>query len=243
MLKTLLATALAASSFAACAIPQISVGQMYDFIEGDKSTYLKRISNNGDNTAFIKTEVSEVSWDASGRKTEKRIDANAASSANIDGLIVTPARMIVPAKGMQPSRLLVTGNRDKERYYRVRYIPVMPKDQYEFGQTKKEFEQYNNKLNVGINILTGYGTMTIVRPKNVIFNTVINDNGGDITIVNNGNSSIILDGLRQCANNKCAESSSSIVLPGKKIQLRKIAKKSWQFTLLEGNKKSPKSFG
>lgn len=110
-MKKLLATALMAMSFTAAAIPQISVGQMYEFIDGDKSTLLKRIMNNGDNTAFIKTEVSEITWNANGQKNEKRFDASAISNASVDGLIVTPARMIVPAKNMQPARFIVTGSR------------------------------------------------------------------------------------------------------------------------------------
>jgi P pilus assembly chaperone PapD len=241
--KKLLATALMAMSFTAAAIPQISVGQMYEFIDGDKSTLLKRIMNNGDNTAFIKTEVSEITWNANGQKNEKRFDASAISNASVDGLIVTPARMIVPAKNMQPARFIVTGSRDKERYYRVRFIPVMPKDQYEFGQTKKDFDDYSKKLNAGVNVLTGFGTIAVVRPKNATFNTTIQSEGNSITIRNNGNSTIVLDNIKQCAGNNCSESASTILLPGKQHQLRKEVKKSWQFTLLEGRKKTPKTFG
>ena len=242
-MKTLFTTALLAVSFTATAIPQISVGQMYEFIESDKSTLLKRVMNNGDNTAFIKTEVSEITWSASGQKDEKRFDANAISNASVDGLIATPARMIVPAKNMQSARLIVTGNRDKERYYRVRFIPVMPKDQYEFGQTKKDFDEYSKKLNAGVNVLTGFGTIAVVRPKNATFNTAIQDAGNSIIIRNNGNSTIVLDNIKQCAGNICSESVSTILLPGKQHQLRKEMKKSWQFTLLEGSKKTSKTFG
>ena len=40
--------------------------------------------------------------------------------------MASPARLIVPAKGMQGTRLLHMGGRDTERYFRVRFVPVVP---------------------------------------------------------------------------------------------------------------------
>jgi hypothetical protein len=39
---------------AAYAGPQINVGTVYDYLDADKSTYLKRVFNSGDSTAFVK---------------------------------------------------------------------------------------------------------------------------------------------------------------------------------------------
>jgi P pilus assembly chaperone PapD len=239
--KLMLLCGLTASSLAS-ALPQIHIGSMHDFIDSDKSTLLKRIGNRGDQTAFVRTQVSEIFYYPDGKKVEKKIDAQDASKGNIDGLVFTPSRMIIPAKGMQSGRLLFSGNRDRERYYRVRFIPVMPKNEYEFGQTKKEFEAYKKKLNAGVTILTGYGAIVVVRPRNTQFNTEITQTGKKIVVHNKGNSSISLDTIKQCEKNKCSPATYAIVLPGHKYTLQ-MESNSLQFTLLEGGKKTPKSFG
>jgi P pilus assembly chaperone PapD len=224
------------------ALPQINIGTMHDFIDGDRSTLLKRISNRGDQTAFVRTQVAEILYQADGKKQEKPIDAKEAAKGNIDGLVFTPSRMIIPANGMQSGRMLFSGNRDRERYYRVRFIPVMPKNEHEFGQTKKEYTEYKSKLTAGVTILTGYGAIIIVRPKNTKFNTTIDQIGKSIVITNKGNSSISLDGIKQCVKEKCSSASYSMVLPGSKHTLKIEANHSLQFTLLEGSKKTSKSF-
>jgi len=243
MFKIILVLALAGASLHAAAIPKITVGSMYDFIESDKSTLLKRIRNSGDDTGYVRVDVSEVSYLPNGGKLEKKIDATAAASGKVDGLIFTPSRMIIPANGMQTGRLVVVGKRDKERYYRVRYIPVMPKDQYEFGQSKKQYDEYKKSLNAGVSILTGYGAMVIVRPENVVFNTDIAQRDNKIIITNKGNSSIKLEGIKLCQGGKCGDASSVILMPGKQHNLKQESQKNWQFTLLEGSKKTPKKFG
>ena len=43
--------------------PQINVGTVYDYLEADKSTYLKRVFNSGDATAFVKINVLEIVYD------------------------------------------------------------------------------------------------------------------------------------------------------------------------------------
>ena len=48
-------------------------------------------------------------------------------------LIATPQRMIVPPSEFQSIRLLWPVSREKERYYRVRLIPVMPGKSNDFG--------------------------------------------------------------------------------------------------------------
>lgn len=40
--------------------PQINVGTVYDYLDADKSTYLKRVFNSGDATAFVKVDVLEI---------------------------------------------------------------------------------------------------------------------------------------------------------------------------------------
>lgn len=239
---SLLATMLAACGVAH-AIPKITIGPMYEFIDGDKSTLQKRIRNQGEDTAYVRVEVREITYLMGNKKQERPINTQEAARGNVDGLIFTPARMIIPAKSMQSGRMVVSGDRTKERYYRVRFIPVMPKDHYEFGQTQKEFDNYKSKVNAGVSVLTGYGAMVVVRPQNMIFNTRIEEQGQNIIVSNNGNSSVQLDAIKNCRANSCPEGSSAIVLPGSVYTLKKESTSSLQFTLLEGNKKTPKKFG
>lgn len=243
MLKKTLCMVLLSFCGMANSAPNINIGAMYEFIDGDKSTLSKRIRNQGDQTGYVRTEVSEIIYLNDGKKQERKIDAQAAAKGNVDGLIFTPSRMIIPAKGIQTGRLVVTGQRDKERYYRVRFIPVMPKDHYEFNQSKKEFDAYRDKLSAGVNVLTGYGAMIIVRPKNQIFNTQIEHIGNHIVFKNRGNSSVVLEQIKECRQNQCDDEKGTILLPGKEHRLLKKEKYSLQLMLLEGNKKTPKKFG
>jgi hypothetical protein len=48
-------------SLAVQAGPQINVGTVYDYLDGDKSTYLKRVFNSGDSTAFVKVNILKLS--------------------------------------------------------------------------------------------------------------------------------------------------------------------------------------
>ncbi len=105
--------------------PQINVGTVYDYLEADKSTYLKRVFNSGDATAFVKINVLEIVYDDAGTPKEIAVE-NAADGASRNGLMASPARLIVPAQGMQGTRLLYMGERDRERYFRVRFVPVVP---------------------------------------------------------------------------------------------------------------------
>jgi hypothetical protein len=52
--------------------------------------------------------------------------------------MASPARLIVPAKGMQGTRLLHMGARDTERYFRVRFVPVVPEKEDEFAVSSEE---------------------------------------------------------------------------------------------------------
>ena len=61
MTRLFLLSMLSVFCMAANAGPQINVGTVYDYLDGDKSTYLKRVFNSGDSTAFVKVNVLELS--------------------------------------------------------------------------------------------------------------------------------------------------------------------------------------
>jgi hypothetical protein len=134
------------------AAPSINIGTVYDYLDGDKSTYLKRVFNGGDSTAFVKVNILEILYDADGKSQEVPLKSNTDGKSR-DGLMASPARLIVPANGMQGTRLLFMGERDRERYFRVRFVPVVPEKEDEFAVSGEEREDYKKSLSAGVTVL------------------------------------------------------------------------------------------
>ncbi|WP_332766246.1 molecular chaperone [Pseudomonas koreensis] len=219
--------------------PQINVGTVYDYLDADKSTYLKRVFNSGDATAFVKVNVLEIVYAADGTSQEIAVE-NAADGASRNGLMASPARLIVPAQGMQGTRLLYMGERDRERYFRVRFVPVVPEKEDEFVVTNEEREDYKNSLSAGVNVMTGFGTIFFVRPKDARFDTVVNDSAHRYELRNNGNTVIIVDEFKSCSLTKdsdCGATTKHHVLAGKTFNFDKEKGREYRFFLIEGAEK------
>ncbi|MCR8934993.1 MULTISPECIES: molecular chaperone [unclassified Pseudomonas] len=219
--------------------PQINVGTVYDYLDADKSTYLKRVFNSGDATAFVKVNVLEIVYAADGTSQEIAIE-NAADGASRNGLMASPARLIVPAQGMQGTRLLYMGERDRERYFRVRFVPVVPEKEDEFVVSNEEREDYKNSLSAGVNVMTGFGTIFFVRPKDARFDTVINDSASRYELRNNGNTVIIIDEFKSCSLTKdsdCGATTKHHVMAGKTFAFDKEKGREYRFFLIEGAEK------
>ena len=216
--------------------PSINVGVVYDYLDGDKSTYLKRIFNGGTSTAFVKVEILEIVYDAQGGAKEVPLQLQADSRAR-DGLVASPARLIVPANAMQGTRLVYLGERASERYFRVRYIPVMPEKEDAFAVTEEEREAYQKTLQAGVSVLAGYGTVFFVRPKDTRFDTRIENGGARYAVRNNGNSVIEVDEFKSCVVGKAADcypTTKNHVLPGRTFSFDKEAGREYRFKIVEG---------
>ncbi len=216
--------------------PSINVGVVYDYLDGDKSTYLKRIFNGGTSTAFVKVEILEILYDAQGVAKEVPLKSQADSNAR-DGLMASPARLIVPANGMQGTRLLFLGERGSERYFRVRYIPVVPEKEDAFAVSEEEREAYQSTLQAGVSILAGYGTVFFVRPKNTRYDTQVENGAAHYRVRNNGNSVIEVDEFKNCVVGKiddCYPTTKNHVLPGRTFSFDKQAGREYTFKLVEG---------
>lgn len=74
---------------------EISIGTLYDYMSGQQSTYLKRVRNQGDATAFVKVAIHEITYDSEGLSQEspELTEGNRA-------LVASPSRLIVPANGV-----------------------------------------------------------------------------------------------------------------------------------------------
>ncbi len=223
-------------SLAVQAGPQINVGTVYDYLDGDKSTYLKRVFNSGDSTAFVKVNILEIIYDADGTHREIPV-ATQADGSGRDGLMASPARLIVPANGMQGTRLLHMGARDTERYFRVRFVPVVPEKEDDFAVSSEERETYKENLSAGVNVMTGFGTVFFVRPKNSRFDSVIDDSAGVYRLRNNGNTVVVIDEFRNCSlknETECEPTTKHHVLAGKSFEFEKKPGREYRFNLIEG---------
>jgi hypothetical protein len=239
MKRLLLLMGLSGFSLAISAGPQINVGTVYDYLDGEKSTYLKRVFNSGDSTAFVKVNILEIVYDADGGHQEIPVRTQVDGSGR-NGLMASPARLIVPAKGMQGTRLLHMGNRDTERYFRVRFIPVVPEKEDEFAVSSEEREAYKENLSAGVNVMTGFGTVFFVRPKNSRFDSVIDDSAGVYRLRNNGNTVVLIDEFRNCSlknETECEPVTKHHVLAGKTFEFEKKPGREYRFNLVEGASK------
>ncbi len=221
------------------AAPNINVGTLHDYISGRQSTQLKRIYNAGDATAFVRVSVHEIVYDANGAVTEVEAGEILDSTNAADTLLVSPARLIIPASGIQSTRLLFIGPRDHERYFRVRYIPVLPDANDNFNLTEQESADYNSTLQAGFNLLAGYGTIVFVHPAAQVFDTQIEPQADKVIVRNNGNTTIRLDKLTQCSANRqdCDKPVLVHLLPGKTTVLQRKPNHQYLFELQEGDQK------
>ena len=216
--------------------PSINIGTVYDYLDGDKSTFLKRVFNGGDSTAFVKVNILEILYDADGKSQEVPLKSSDDGSAR-DGLMASPARLIVPAGGMQGTRLLYMGERDRERYFRVRFVPVVPEKEDEFAVSVEEREEYRKTLSAGVTVLAGYGAVFFVRPKDTRYASVIENGATDYRIRNNGNTVVVIDEFKDCAvknDQDCQTTTKHHILAGRTFEFEKQAGREYRFTLIEG---------
>lgn len=238
MLRQFLASIMLLVAVPSFAGPMINVGELNEYIQPTQNNLAKRINNSGDATAFVRVSVDEMIFTTEGY-TENKLNADALIKGSGTGLISSPARLIIPAKGMQTNRLVFTGNRDKEHYYRVRYIPVVPEDIQEFGITKEEAKKYQDDIRAGVTVLTGFGTIVTVLPVSSRFDTRIEETGSTLNIKNNGNASIVVHSLKECTDDKkeCSNLTNQQLRPGMSLTKPITAGKNWSYTLYEGTQK------
>lgn len=233
------------SAFAYSA-PSISIGALYEYLEPGKSTLLKRVRNSGDSTAFVKISVSEIVYEGTAAPIERPVQPMVhGKGQQASTLVASPARLIVPAKGQHATRLLAMGERDKERYFRLRFAPVVPVQGDDFDVSKTQAEQYKESLSAGVNILTGYGAVLVVRPTLVRYQTETQDEASHFTVHNKGNTIIALDAFYDCrAEAKdCATPTVHHVLPQRSRVFEKEVGHRYRFELVEGDRKKAVEFG
>jgi len=187
----------------AYAAPEISVGSLYDYILSGKSAVLKRVRNIGDEPAFVRVDLLEIVY-----KDGKPIE-EALPGEGVRQLIASPSRLVIGANGVQATRLVFIGERDKERYFRVRYVPVTP----EADEVPLAFK---DRIDAGVSVVTGFGTILFVSPSSTVYKTDVSRKAGILLVKNNGNATVILDYLEVCdgSGKNCSQPGKIHILPG-----------------------------
>lgn len=213
------------------AAPDINVGSLYDYMSHDRNIALKKIYNFGNETAFVKVSIHEIVYDDKGSPSEKDLAGDGTRE-----LVASPSRMIIPTDGMQVIRFIYLGPREKERYFRVRFVPVLPEE------VSLASDGLNNnddsKIQTGVNILTGFGTILFIPPEHVQYSTSIFKQDGKAYVENNGNATVVVDNLERCdeINKKCTQVEKLHVLPKVKREISYDGYPSIDFDLIEGSK-------
>jgi P pilus assembly chaperone PapD len=215
---------------------QLNIGGLYDYLPGPRSTLLKRVRNAGDTTAFVRVSVAEVRYDAQGLPYEVSLEGLAPAERP---LVASPARLIVPANGMQSVRLLFRGKRDQERYFRLRFIPVLPQTDEGFGIDAQAAQAYEDSLKAGVNILAGYGSLLFVRPRDTRFATRVVDQPQAFSVPNEGNATVVMDHFNDCTPDglQCEVATKHHLLPGTRREFEKRAGRHYRFELIEGQER------
>lgn len=216
--------------------PQINVGGLYDYLDSGSGTLLKRVRNLGDTTAFVKVSVVELVHDGQGAPREVSHEHLPVGERP---LIASPARLIVPAGGMQAVRLLYRGEREKERYFRLRFVPVLPEHGDGFAISEQEARRYEQELKAGVNILAGYGSLLFVRPQQTLYDTGISELDREFRVVNQGSATVVLDHFNDCdsGGKQCSVATKHHIRPGVTRLFVRTPGRVHRFELIEGGER------
>lgn len=220
--RQLWAALLLGQACVAQAMPELYVGTLYDYLGAERSTMQKRLNNIGSSTAFVSVSVAEMHFDHDDKVKETPLDGQDSGQR---ALVATPSRLIIPAQGMQNVRLLFRGDRTVERYFRLRFKPVLPKGEDEFALSKEEAAQYQKTLAADVSVLKGFGTVLLVAPRNVRYATVLDDQPRMFRVRNNGTASVVLESFKDCDSKgeQCTAPYTYHVRPGKVREFTKQA--------------------
>lgn len=137
------------------------------------------VTNTGDDKLYLDTQILDVT--DPGTPQEERVPLDDPDAA---GVLVTPARMVIPPGGRQLVRIVLLDDPGKvDRIYRINLTPVVPPLQSDTTAVK---------------VVVAYQLLVIVRPEHPAPDLVWTRNGRSITFQNNGNTNVLLYGGTQC---------------------------------------------
>jgi len=145
------------------------------------------VINDGTERAYVAIDPAEIV--NPGLSDETRVSE---PDPEKRGLLVTPTRIVLEPKQRRMVRLVVIGNREAERIYRVKIHPVIAPEETDKTQ------QAPKKSGIGIKLLTGYDMLVIVRPLKPVAKVSARRQGSDLVFNNTGNTNALLLNGTQC---------------------------------------------
>lgn len=133
------------------------------------------INDSNEERAYVDVQIIQVK--NPGMDNEERVTVEDPQSA---GLLVTPARMVIPPGGRQQVRLVnMAGSGDKDRVYRVNFKPVLP--------------PLSDEEESVVRIVVAYQALVLIPPEDP--KAVINyeRDGTEVKLENVGNSYVKLE--------------------------------------------------
>jgi P pilus assembly chaperone PapD len=137
------------------------------------------VTNTGAENLYLDTEILRVT--DPGTEQEARVEVEDPGAA---GLLVTPARMVVPPEGRRLVRVVPLEERgETDRIYRVNLLPVVPPLTAETTAVK---------------VVVAYQLLVILRPRDPQPDLVWTRDGDRIRFRNQGNTNVLLYNGSQC---------------------------------------------
>lgn len=158
-----------------------------DFSDPRKQRHDLWVINDGKERAYVAIEPAEIV--NPGLPGEKRVTE---PDPEKRGLLVSPTRMILEPEQRRMIRLVVIGDRQKERIYRVKIHPVTPPP----GTGAEPAPA--TRSGIAIKVITGYDALVIVRPLEARANIVTRREGDELVFSNTGNTNALLFNGKQC---------------------------------------------
>lgn len=220
---------LALFSNLAWAGPELELDTFYDYLAPTRATFVKRIHNRGDQAAFVTVEVAEVQYGAQGTPAEQRLEGNNRA------LIASPGRLIIPAQGSRDVRVIYSGPRAVERYFRLRFVPLSPTADELSDLSPSERRGYRDASNAQALVLKALGGLLLVHPTPPHFSTEVEQRHGWVRVSNAGNTTVRLESFTWCSTEQACEQARTVhVRPGTVFEQRSPSK-FVRFTLVEGS--------
>lgn len=215
----------------------ITLDSMQAYLAPNRSTGEFTVYNMSPTTAYVRVDVIEM--------TVRGDELNAVSGEPEKSLLASPNRLIVPAGGRQVVRLITLGERDHERYFRVRFVPVAPKKADGFAISDEDESEAAKAIHAQLNIQVGYGARVVVAPRAPKFSTRIVSVEGAHVIHNDGDSTIYLAEHRSCrrASRECRNLPAQRIDPQGSLHLANEPGRHHSFDLKEGATTTPRTTG
>jgi hypothetical protein len=106
--------------------------------------------------------------------------------------------------------------------------------------SSEEREDYKKNLSAGVNVMTGFGTVFFVRPKDSRFDSAVDNSSSTYRLRNNGNTVVVIDEFRNCSlkdETDCEPTTKHHVRAGNTFEFEKKAGREYRFNLVEGDNK------